>query len=33
MSNKKEVLLEVKDLRVEFRAKGNKPFAAVKDVS
>ena len=32
-TNKKEVLLDVKDLRVEFRVKAKQPLVAVKDVS
>ncbi|HHY12526.1 MAG TPA: ATP-binding cassette domain-containing protein [Firmicutes bacterium] len=33
INNGKETLLEVNDLRVEFKGKGRKPFVAVKDVS
>jgi oligopeptide transport system ATP-binding protein len=32
-SNDKEVILEVKNLRVQFKVKGRQPFVAVKDVS
>lgn len=31
--NNREVILEVKNLRVQFRGKGKKPFVAVRDVS
>ena len=33
MSEKREVLVDVKDLRVEFRVKAKQPLVAVKDVS
>ncbi len=34
MSNEpREVVIDVKDLRVEFKVKGKKPFVAVHDVS
>lgn len=31
--NKKEILVDVKNLRVEFRVRGKQPFVAIKDVS